>query len=233
MTTTTTWRCSSSPATRTSASTPPPSAGEDSTGLSGWSIKNRFDWKDGNTWKHKGGSSNEAILIIVNGYDTRVQQEATGRPVILASAEGAPYLFADTSGIADGNGLPFTGSEDSVIEFTYSYQWIRVDGGTEANVGADSPRYRLVDADIGKQIKVEVSFTDVHNFSETVTQPAVRPGPQTGLVAVPVDAGQQHRPVGVGHGEYHPAVRPGVHVGRPRPGLRAVQRLDRPGGGPD
>ena len=38
------------------------SAGEDS-GLSGWSIKNRFDWKDGNTWKHKGGSSNEAILI--------------------------------------------------------------------------------------------------------------------------------------------------------------------------
>ena len=163
------------------------SAGEDSTGLSGWSIKNRFDWKDGNTWKHKGGSSNEAILITVNGYDTRAKQDATGRPVILASAEGAPYLFADTSGIADGNGLPFTGSEDSVIEFTYSYQWIRVDGGTEANVGADSPRYRLVDADIGKQIKVEVSFTDVHNFSETVTsqqfgpvlRPASLPSPST------------------------------------------------------
>ena len=163
------------------------SAGEDSTGLSGWSIKNRFDWKDGNTWKHKGGGSNEAILITVNGYDTRVQQDATGRPVVLASAEGAPYLFADTSGIADGNGLPFTGSEDSVIEFTYSYQWIRVDGGTEANVGADSPRYRLVDADIGKQIKVEVSFTDVHNFSETVTsqqfgpvlRPASLPSPST------------------------------------------------------
>ena len=151
------------------------SAGEDSSGLSGWNIKNRFDWKDGNTWKHKGGGSNEAILITVNGYDTRAKQDATGRPVILASAEGAPYLFADTSGIADGNGLPFSGSEGSVIEFTYSYQWIRVDGGTETNVGADSPRYRLVDADIGKQIKVEVSFTDVHNFSETVTSRQFRP----------------------------------------------------------
>ena len=163
------------------------SAGEDSTGLSGWNIKNRFDWKDGNTWKHKGGSSNEAILITVNGYDARAKQDATGRPVILASAEGAPYLFADTSGIADGNGLPFSGSEDSVIEFVYSYQWIRVDGGSETNIGADSPRYRLVDADIGKQIKVEVSFTDLHNFSETVTsrpfgpitEPAPLPSPST------------------------------------------------------
>ncbi len=72
--------------------------GEDSTGLSGWSIKNRFDWKDGNTWKHKGGSSNEAILITVNGYDTRAQQEATGRPVILASAEGAPMLHGHRPG---------------------------------------------------------------------------------------------------------------------------------------
>ena len=164
------------------------SAGEDSTGLSGWSIKNRFDWKDGNTWKHKGGSSNEAILIAVKGYDTgRVSHDATGRPVVLASAEGAPYLFADTSGIADGNGLPYTGMENSVIEFVYSYQWIRVDGGTETNIGADSPRYRLVDADIGKLIKVEVSFTDRDNYSETVTsrqfgpvaEPAPLPSPST------------------------------------------------------
>ena len=82
-------------------------------------------------------------------------------------------MFADTSGIADGNGLPFSGSAGSVIEFTYSYQWIRVDGGSET--------------DIGKQIKVEVSFTDLHNFSETVTsrpfgpitEPAPLPSPST------------------------------------------------------
>ena len=33
---------------------------------------------------------------------------ATGRPVVLASAEGAGILFADTEDIADGNGLPIT-----------------------------------------------------------------------------------------------------------------------------
>ena len=49
-----------------------------------------------------------------------------------------------------------------VIEFTFSYQWVRVDADTEAEteVGADSPRYHLVDADFGNLIKVSVSFTD-------------------------------------------------------------------------
>ena len=36
----------------------------------------------------------------------QTNQNATGRPVILASAEGAGILFADTEDIADGNGLP-------------------------------------------------------------------------------------------------------------------------------
>ena len=40
---------------------------------------------------------------------------------------------------------------------------------TETNVGADSARYQPVEADVGKLIKVEVSFTDGDNFSETVT----------------------------------------------------------------
>ena len=106
---------------------------------------------------------------------TPTNQSATGRPVVLASAEGAPYLFADTSDIRDGNGLPFSGTQSSVIEFTYSYQWVRVDGGTETDIGADSPRYRLVDADIGKLIKVQVSFTDDDNFAESVTSLPFRP----------------------------------------------------------
>ena len=46
------------------------------------------------------------------------------------------------------------------------------------------------------------------------------------------DAGQQHGPVGVGHGEHHRAVFNGIHVGGSRPGLRNLQRLDRTGGGP-
>ena len=119
-----------------------------------------------------------AVLVLIpwvvyaqDGDATPTNQPATGRPVVLASAEGAPILFADTTYLADGNGLPFTGFLGTVIEFTWSYQWIRVDGetGDETDIGVDSPRYLLVDADIGNLIKVRVSFTDMDSFDEAVT----------------------------------------------------------------
>ena len=158
--------------------------GEDSTGLSGWSIKNKFDFRSSGTWTHKGGTD-EAIVITVNGYETPANQAASGQPEIRASAEGAPYLFAETVGIRDGDGLPHktAGVADAAIgtgasgrvEFVYSYQWIRVDGMTETNVGTDSDVYHLADADYGKLIKVEVSFTDRHGYAETVTSEPFRP----------------------------------------------------------
>ena len=44
------------------------SSGEDATGLSDWSIKNKFYWQSGgSTWNLKSGS-NEALSIIVRGY---------------------------------------------------------------------------------------------------------------------------------------------------------------------
>ena len=42
--------------------------GEDSIGLSDWSIKNKFYWKSGSTWMIKSGS-NEALRIVVRGYE--------------------------------------------------------------------------------------------------------------------------------------------------------------------
>ena len=90
--------------------------------------------------------------------------------MVLASAQGAGILFADTEGIADGNGRPFAEiTSGGPITFTWSYQWIRVDGMTETNVGADSVTYQPVDDDVGKLIKVSVSFVDGHGHSETVT----------------------------------------------------------------
>ena len=126
------------------------SGGQDATGLTGWSIKDKFDLEEQRRLAAE-ERGNEAIQITVNGYERPANQAATGRPRILASAEGAPILFADTLDIADGNGLPFTGSVGANIEFVYSYQWIRVDGGTaaETDIGDDSPSYLLVDADIG------------------------------------------------------------------------------------
>ena len=115
-----------------------------------------------------------AVLLALLPISSSVQaqtppnEDATGLPRVLASAQGAGILFADTEAIADGNGLPIDTSNTWVF-FNWTYQWIRVDGMTETNVGADSATYQPVEADVGKLIKVEVSFTDGDAYSETVT----------------------------------------------------------------
>ena len=89
---------------------------------------------------------------------------ATGAPTISGTAQVGQTLTAATSGIMDSDGLATPG---------YTYQWIRVDGGTEADIsGATSSTYTLVVADQGKTIKVKVSFTDDASNAETLTSPA-------------------------------------------------------------
>ena len=112
-----------------------------------------------------------AVLVLVPWVvhaQTPANQSATGRPAILASAEGAGILFADTEDIADGNGLPIDTTNSYVI-FNWTYQWIRVDGNSQTNVGANSASYQPVEADVGNLIKVKVSFRDGNNYSENRT----------------------------------------------------------------
>ena len=73
---------------------------------------------------------------------------ATGAPTISGTAQVGETLTADTSGIADEDGL------DAV---TFSYQWLAAD--TDIS-GATDATYTLVEADEGNTVKVEVSFTD-------------------------------------------------------------------------
>ena len=53
------------------------------------------------------------------------------------------------------------------------YQWVRVDGTTETDVGTNSSQYMPVAADVGKRIKVRVSFTDQVGFDETLESASV------------------------------------------------------------
>ena len=76
---------------------------------------------------------------------------ANGVPTISGTVSVNEVLTAVTSGIMDPDGT------DSA---TFLYQWIRVDGVTEADVGTDSATYTLTDADIGKRILVKVGFID-------------------------------------------------------------------------
>ena len=164
------------------------SGGEDSTGLSGWSIKNRFDWNDSGTWKQAG--SDEAIRIAIRGDDSPPNRAATGRPVVLSPVDEAGVLYAHTLDIRDPDGIPISGdSQFHTVLDKYHYKWVRVDGDDETHVGSDSSRYRFVDDDIGKLIKVEVWFDDHRGNAERVTSlpfgPIVEPVllPTTTLVS--------------------------------------------------
>ena len=86
---------------------------------------------------------------------------ATGRPSVTGTAQMGETLTVDTTGITDDDGL------DNV---SYSYQWVRSDGTTDADItGATEPTYTLVSADQGKTVKVRVSFTDDAGNAETLT----------------------------------------------------------------
>ena len=88
---------------------------------------------------------------------------ATGAPTITGTAQVGQTLTAVTTGIMDDDGLTSP---------TYTYQWIRVDG-TEADIsGENSSTYTLVDADLGKTLKVKVTFDDDASNSETLTSAA-------------------------------------------------------------
>ena len=96
---------------------------------------------------------------------------ATGQPTITGTAQVGQTLTAVTSGIADANGLG-----------AFSYQWIAHDGSDSDISGATGASYVPVATDIGKSIKVRVSFTDGGGTVETLTSAA------TALVVVPLTA---------------------------------------------
>ena len=99
----------------------------------------------------------------------RPNSRATGAPTIGGTPQVDQTLTADTSGITDADGL---------TNVSYSYQWIRSDNGTDADIGGQTAStYTLADSDEGKAIKVKVSFTDDANNEETLTSAA------TGVVA--------------------------------------------------
>ena len=76
----------------------------------------------------------------------------TGLPVISGTAEVGQVLTVATDAIADADGLG-----------TFSHHWVRVDADGVSNfsyIGADAATYTLVDDDLGKRLRVLVTFID-------------------------------------------------------------------------
>ena len=113
---------------------------------------------------------------------TVVNSPPNGLPTVSGTPQVGETLMTDMSAIAD---------EDGLTNVSYSYQWIRNDGGTDADIaGETASTHTLVSADEGKTIKVRVSFTDDAGNEETLTSAATaavasRPNtPATGLPTI-------------------------------------------------
>ncbi|MCY3569283.1 MAG: Ig-like domain-containing protein, partial [Chloroflexi bacterium] len=120
----------------------------------------------------RSGSSQAEAAKLMTINVTSVPDPATGRPTIEGRAEVGQTLTADTSDIADGDGLG-----------AFRYQWKRYDatGATfEADLGTD-PTYELTLDELEKRLTVEVSFTDGDNNAEGPLVSEVFP--DTGTVA--------------------------------------------------
>ena len=113
--------------------------------------------------------------------DTPDNSPATGAPTISGTAQVGETLTANTSGVADADGLS---------NVQYEYQWLADDTDI---AGATGLTYTLTDSEESKAITVQVSFTDDADNEETLTsgataavagaQPTEPPDKPTGLEA--------------------------------------------------
>ena len=107
----------------------------------------KTQWKWNNTTLGWTAGTDVAVSLVVT------DAPATGQPTISGGGQVGKTLTAATDDIEDPDGLPTTP--------TFTYQWVRVDGSTDTDIpGATSETYTLTASDVGKQIKVKVSFTD-------------------------------------------------------------------------
>ena len=92
--------------------------------------------------------------------------DATGTPTVAGTAQAGETLTAGMGDIADSDGLPATFPDD------YALQWVRVDADGTSNAtdiaNATANAYTLTAADVGKRVRVRVSFFDVLGGDEEI-----------------------------------------------------------------
>ena len=124
-----------------------------------YSYGNIYRW-EGTGLSLRDGDTVEVRLLRAFEDETAVNSAATGAPIISGTVQVGETLTADTSGIADADGLN---------NADFSYQWL---ANGDAIAGATDSTHTLADADEGKAIKVRVSFTDDAGNGETLTSEA-------------------------------------------------------------
>ncbi len=121
------------------------------------------------------GNTVESLTSTATATVTNTNDEPTGAVTISGTATQGETLTADTSGIADPDGLG-----------TFSYQWER--DGTDIS-GATGATYILTQDDVGAAVTVTVNWTDDGGAAESLTSAATAAvtntnDPPTGSVTI-------------------------------------------------
>ena len=115
-----------------------------------------------------------------NNTAAQVNSAATGAPTIGGTVQVGETLIASTSGISDADGL---------ANASFTHQWLADDADID---GATASSYTLVAGDVGKAIKVTVSFNDNEGNEESVTSAATVAVTQPPLTATTHEAPESH-----------------------------------------
>ena len=120
----------------------------------GKTVKVRVSFTDDAGYKESLTSPSTATV------EPRPNAPASGVPTIIGEAKVGQTLTADSSDIAD---------EDGLDNANFSYQWLADDADISGATGAT---YRLIPADEGNAIKVQLSFVDDRGHDESLTSAA-------------------------------------------------------------
>ena len=125
----------------------------------GKTVKVRVSFTD------RGGYAESLTSAATDSVSFAVQQQvanspATGALAISGTAQVGQTLTADTSGIADADGL---------VGATFTYQWVT--GGSDI-AGATGSTYTLTSSEQGQTIQVRVNFIDDRSNAESLASAA-------------------------------------------------------------
>ena len=88
----------------------------------------------------------------------------TGLPEVSGNAQVHQTLSASADKISDADGLE---------NVTFEWQWIANDGAADADIeNASAETYTVVEADVGKTLKVRITFTDEGDTEESLVSEA-------------------------------------------------------------
>ncbi len=120
-----------------------PSGAEDTTGLSGWSIKDTFYWNNSGTWTVKSGA-NEALRIILQGYArttvttcsvAAMQNQVWTENLTVGTRMVASVTFLGWNDSGDFTGASLTDQDFTFGGDTYNLDQISLSGrGTNSHI---------------------------------------------------------------------------------------------------